>query len=89
MVDAIAEVSRWTPSSPNSRRKKPKKDLVQELEKLGTADQVTSLNDARLKRELKTRLADTSPDRGDSSGHCRSIRCDVKQCKKEIGRNIV
>ena len=36
-----------------------RKELVRELEQLATADQVTSLDDARLKRELKTRLADT------------------------------
>jgi hypothetical protein len=38
-----------------------KKDLVRELEQLATADQVFSLDDARLKRELRARLADTKP----------------------------
>ena len=33
--------------------------LIRELGQLATGDQVTSLDDARLKRELKARLADT------------------------------
>ncbi len=36
-----------------------RKELVRELETLATADQTISLDDARLKRELKARLADT------------------------------
>lgn len=36
-----------------------RKDLVRELEQLAMVDQVTSLDEARLKRELKMRLADT------------------------------
>ena len=36
-----------------------RKDLVEELEHLTEADQVTSLDHARLKRELKARLTDT------------------------------
>jgi hypothetical protein len=37
----------------------PRQELVQELEHLATADQVTSLDEARIKRELKARFADT------------------------------
>ena len=36
-----------------------RKKLVRELEHLATADQVTSLDEARLKRELKAQFADT------------------------------
>jgi site-specific DNA recombinase len=36
-----------------------RKELVKELEHLATADQVYSLDEARLKRELKARFADT------------------------------
>jgi hypothetical protein len=35
-----------------------RKNLVSELEQLATADQVSSLDEARLKREMKARLAD-------------------------------
>ncbi len=38
-----------------------RKALVVELEQLATADQATSLDEARLKREVKARLADTMP----------------------------
>lgn len=36
-----------------------RKDLIRELEALRTVDETVSLDDARLKRELKARLADT------------------------------
>src|SRR5215831_4451237 len=36
-----------------------RKDLVRELEALATIDHAISLDDARLKREIKVRLADT------------------------------
>jgi hypothetical protein len=36
-----------------------RKELVQKLEQIATADQVTSLDEIRLKRELKARFADT------------------------------
>lgn len=60
LVDAIAKGQSMDPLLAKLKAEEArKKDLVRELEQLATVDQVTSLDDARLKRELKARLADT------------------------------
>ena len=38
-----------------------RKDLIRELEQMATDDQVTSIDEARLKREIKARFADIKP----------------------------
>ena len=60
LVDAIAKGQPMDPLLAKLKTEEArKKDLLGELEQLTAADQVTSLDDARLKRELKARLADT------------------------------
>lgn len=60
LVDAIAKGQSMDPLLAKLKAEEArKKNLVQELEQLTTADRTTSLDDARLKRELKARLADT------------------------------
>lgn len=60
LVDAIAKGQSMDPLLAKLRAEEArKKDLVRQLEQLVTENQVTSLDDARLKRELKARLADT------------------------------
>jgi len=60
LVDAIAKGQSMDPLLAKLRSEEArKKSLVRELDSLPPADQVTSLDDARLKRELKARLNDT------------------------------
>ena len=65
-----------------------KKDLIQELEQLAGVDQITSIDQARLKRELKVRFADITAllDRHDSSARQllrvvmeNPLRCEAVQ----------
>lgn len=59
LVDAIAKGQPMDPLLGKLRAEETrKKDLIRELEQLATADQVTSIDEARLKRELKARFAD-------------------------------
>ena len=61
LVDAIAKGQSMDPLLAKlTAEETRKKDLVRELERLMTTDQVTSLDEARLKRELKARFADLS-----------------------------
>ena len=60
LVDAIAKGQSMDPllAKLNAEEAR-KKDLIRELAQLATGNQVTFLDEARLKRELKARLADT------------------------------
>ncbi|MBU6435489.1 MAG: hypothetical protein KJS98_19440, partial [Nitrospirae bacterium] len=70
LVDAIAKGLAMEPLLAKLKAEGARKeDLVRELEQLATADQVSSLVEARLKRDLRVRFADTKgiPDRHISS----------------------
>ncbi len=62
-----------------------RQELVRELEHLATAAQVTSLDEARLKREMKARLADSKRllDRHISSARrlLRPLKKDPLRCE--------
>ena len=59
LVDAIAKGQPMDPLLTKLRAEEArKKDLIQELEQLAGVDQITSIDEARLKRELKVRFAD-------------------------------
>jgi hypothetical protein len=60
LVDRIAAGDKDRMIFDRLREEEARSDaLIRELGQLATADQITSLDDARLKRELKARLADT------------------------------
>lgn len=60
LVDAIAKGQSMEPLLSKLRSEEARKNApVRGLDSLPPADQVTSLDDARLKRELKARLIDT------------------------------
>ena len=60
LVDAIAKGQAMDPLLAKLKAEEARKeDLVRELEQLATADQVSSLDEARLKRDLRVRFADT------------------------------
>lgn len=59
LVDAIGKGQPMDPLLAKLRAEETrKKDLVRELEQLTSADQIASLDEARLKRELKARFSD-------------------------------
>ena len=60
LVDRIAPGDKDRMIFDRLREEEARRDaLIRELGQLATADQLTSLDDARLKRELKARLAET------------------------------
>ena len=72
LVDAIGKGQPMDPLLAKLRAEETrKKDLVRELEQLTSADQIASLDEARLKRELKMRFADL---RGLLDRHVSSAR---------------
>ena len=72
LVDAIAKGQAMDPLLAKLKAEEARKeDLVRELEQLATADQVSSLDEARLKQDLRVRFADT---KGILDRHISSVR---------------